>query len=609
MRWRQFGKAFGSLRSFFATQRLDPFPFAKSLRGYKRSWFWLDARAGLNVALLAIPQGMAYALLAGVPNLAQGILCSAIAALLAAFFCGARHVILGPTNATALMMAGVLASGSLAGSAEPYRMLPVLVVLTGVMLIAGAGLRLADLIQYISRSVVVGYITGAAVLIMAGQLREAMGLKLPKGVEPARTFLGQLQDVFASFQTLDLWTCGVSALTMLVYFLVRKYQPKLPAFAIALVAGCLAAAFVQKAGGGQGMKFLKAYAAAEMLPVWPDFTKRSVWEATGRLFAPAMALAFLAALEMSVMAKSLAGKNGENTDSHQDMFGIGMANVGSAFFSGMAASGSLTRSALNFESGAKTRLAGLWSALLCGLGGLLLGNVVAWVPRCALAVLVICIAISLINRRNIRICLKATSQDAATLALTLLATLLLPLHVAIFVGVATSVVLYLRQASRPSLVEYEFSDSGDLQEKQLQAPRQNPQISIVHVEGELFFGAAELFRTQIQRTAVDPMLRVIILRMKNARHLDATSVMALEELITFLRRQGRHLIISGAMKNVYRVLRNAGMLEVIGRENIFLGSPNNPNLSTRNALKRATKLLGTTQADIRIFVDPSRPVE
>jgi sulfate permease, SulP family len=129
------------------------------------------------------------------------------------------------------------------------------------------------------------------------------------------------------------------------------------------------------------------------------------------------------------------------------------------------------------------------------------------------------------------------------------------------------------------------------------------------VEGELFFGAAELFRSQIQRTTVDPMLRVIILRMKNARHLDATSVMALEELIHFLRRQDRHLIISGAMKNVYRVLRNSGMIEVIGRENIFLGSPRNPNLSTRNALKRATQLLGTTEADIRIFVDPSKPME
>jgi SulP family sulfate permease len=108
---------------------------------------------------------------------------------------------------------------------------------------------------------------------------------------------------------------------------------------------------------------------------------------------------------------------------------------------------------------------------------------------------------------------------------------------------------------------------------------------------------------------VDPNLRVIILLMKNARHLDATSVMALEELITFLRQKNRHLIISGALKEVYRVLRNSGMVEVIGRDNIFPGSPKNPNISTRNALKRAVALLGTDKADIRIYVDPNKPVE
>ncbi len=170
---------------------------------------------------------------------------------------------------------------------------------------------------------------------------------------------------------------------------------------------------------------------------------------------------------------------------------------------------------------------------------------------------------------------------------------------------ATSIILYLRKASRPSLVEYEFNPEGTLREKAADAQRQNPSFSIVHVEGELFFGAAELFSTQIQRTARDENLRVIILRMKNARHLDATSVMAMEELISYLRQSSRHLLISGLSKEFYRVLRKSGMVEVVGRENLFVGSALNPNLSTRNALKRAQVLLGTTDADTRIFYDPS----
>ena len=128
----------------------------------------------------------------------------------------------------------------------------------------------------------------------------------------------------------------------------------------------------------------------------------------------------------------------------------------------------------------------------------------------------------------------------------------------------------------------------------------------MHVEGDLFFGAAELFRTQIQRTCADPNLRVIILRLKNARHLDATSVMALEDLVHVLRSEGRDLIVSGAMKDVYRVLRDSGLVEVIGRDYNFLGSTTNPNLSTRNALKRAQQILGSTEAEVRIYYDPTK---
>jgi sulfate permease, SulP family len=275
----------------------------------------------------------------------------------------------------------------------------------------------------------------------------------------------------------------------------------------------------------------------------------------------------------------------------------------------MPASGSLTRSALNHASGAHSPVSSLICGLLCLGAALTLGPLMPFIPRPALAALVVCVAGGLVNFRHLRICWKATKSDAITLAVTFLSTLLMPLHVAIFMGVATSIVLYLRKASRPTLVEYEFNPEGALQEKAAATERQHPAISIVHVEGELFFGAAELFRTQIQRTARDENLRVIILRMKNARHLDATSVMALEELIGYLRQSGRHLLISGLSKEVYRVLRKSGMVNVVGRDNLFMGSAENPNISTRNALKRAQVLLGTKNAEVRIFYDPSKPQE
>jgi SulP family sulfate permease len=182
------------------------------------------------------------------------------------------------------------------------------------------------------------------------------------------------------------------------------------------------------------------------------------------------------------------------------------------------------------------------------------------------------------------------------------AALLAPLNVAVFLGVGVSIVLYLRKAARPQMVEYEFNAEGSLAEKEASKARNIAEISIVHVEGELFFGAAELFRDQIQRIAAEPNLRIVILRLRNARHLDATAMMALEELLQFMRSKGRHLIISGIQKDAYRVLRNSGMVESLGRENIFPGSAANPNIATRNALKRAQTLLGGEKAEIRIFV-------
>jgi len=307
---------------------------------------------------------------------------------------------------------------------------------------------------------------------------------------------------------------------------------------------------------------------------------------------------------------------------NQDMFSVGMANLASAIAGGMPASGSLTRSTLNFESGARTRFASFFSgAYSLGFAVLIAASVrwgvplIDYIPKAALAALVIALSLSLFNMRHIRICLRSTPDDAVVLAITFLATLLAPLHVAIFIGVAVSISLFLRKASRPYLVEYEFNADGELREMGEKRRRPIPAISIVHVEGDLFFGAAELFRTQIQRTVSDPAIQVIILRLKNARHLDATSVMALEDLIRFMRDKGLHLIVSGAPREVYRVLKKSGVLVTLqegcdrkaGESNWFPGNPRNPNLSTRGALKRAQQLLGTDKADIRIFYDPDQP--
>jgi sulfate permease, SulP family len=166
-------------------------------------------------------------------------------------------------------------------------------------------------------------------------------------------------------------------------------------------------------------------------------------------------------------------------------------------------------------------------------------------------------------------------------------------------------VLFLRKVAVPELVEYGADASGDV--KPLQAGEaEHPSISIVHVEGELFFGATELFRDQLRRVSENPNLRAVVLKMRNAHHLDATSILALEELHHSMREKDRYLLISEARKDAIRIFRNSGFLDTLGRENMFPDNPGNPTLSTAKALRRASQLLGDSRAEINIFVGTQR---
>ncbi|MEM7015431.1 MAG: SulP family inorganic anion transporter, partial [Verrucomicrobiota bacterium] len=489
--------------------------------------------------------------------------------------------------------------------------LPLVVFLVGIMLTVGAYLRVADLIQYISRSVIVGYISGAAVLIIVNQLRHILGIQFDAGEQP-RTFFTIVWQLLKHLGESDLRTFSLALLAGSSYFFLKKHLKGWPIFAISLALASVSYALLTLVGFH--VEAFEGFNLSDLKPRIPRFTEAGIFEDIAALFALAFSIAFLAALENSVMSKTLASRTGDRPDANQDMFAIGISNLVTSFFSTMPSSGSLTRSQLNFTSGAQTRLAGVYSGLFCAIGAVLLAipvwfglpSIMQFIPKCALAALVVCIAASLINTHYIRICLRATRSDAVALVFTFVAALLTPLHVAIFMGVAISIMLYLRKASRPELVEYDFSEDGELSEPE-EGKRRDPLISLVHVEGELFFGAAELFRTQIQRSCHDPNLRVIILRMRNARRLDATSVIALEDLVKYLRSTDRHLIVSGATTDVYRVLKGSGVVNVIGEENIFMDNLNNPNLPTREALKRSQKLLGTTQAEVRIFYDPNQP--
>jgi SulP family sulfate permease len=578
-----------NLAARVSNRAINPFPVRQVVESYGPTQARSDLIAALNVALLAFPQGMAYAMIAGLP-IEYGIFGSAVATIVGPLFSGSRFIVLGPTNATSvLLLSTFLALGIPEG--DRGTLLPILLCMTALFQILGAVLNAAKLIQYISRSVVVGYITAAAILIIANQLQNTLGFKI-HGVS---TFAGVVVRTAESISETQWPTVTLSLLTAAIFIILRRWFAKLPTVAITLVLSSLMAV-----GFGHfdlEVEKLKAVTAGSFAFTMPNLD----FSTLGSLGSAALAIAFLSVLEGSSIGKSLAAMSGARLNTNQELFSMGMANLACGFLNGMPASGSLTRSVLNWTSGAATTLASLFSGMICVGLFLGLGSFIAYIPKASLAVVVVFVALSLINPTQIRLVTKTTSGDAAVFLLTFGAALLFPLDTAIYFGAGLSIILFLYQAGEPELIEYTYDDQGELTELRKHQSRRVPEISIVHVEGSLFFAAAELLQEQLRRVCDDPNLKIIILRLKNAHHLDATSILALEELIGFMRERDRHLIISGARKDVYRICKRTGLLDLIGRTNFLMEWPQNPTLSSRNALKRAQEILGSKDAEISIF--------
>lgn len=591
---------FSSVRRIFNAARaynsIDFCPLFKTLSGYRIAYLGGDLRAGLNVALLAFPQGMAYALIAGLP-IEYGIYGSAVAALVGPIFAKSRYITMGPTNATSVLLLSAFASLGITGS-DQLMLVPLLVLLTGVFIMLGAYFKVANLVQYISRSVITGYITAAALLIITNQIPKTLGLDLDG--QKGATFFESVQLIAGALNTTQSVTLGVSLLTALLFILLSWKFKSLPNVAISLIVlSVVSALWIDGTHEVAHLSQIDTHA-------WTLSVPQVSLDALSLLAGPALAIALLCVLEGISIGKSLAAKTGARLDANQAMFSIGASNIACALLSGMPASGSLTRSSLAESSGVRTPVASILSGLIILAGAFAVGPFTKYIPQCTLAVLVIAIGISLINKRTIKIVTRATRSDAIVFGVTFGSSMLLPLDTAIYIGVGVSIMLFLKKVARPDMVEYAFNEKGELAEMPNQSSRELPEVSIVHVEGELFFGAADLFRDQMRRICEDPNLKIVVLKMRNAHHMDATGVMALEELVRYMNEMGRYLILSEAKVDLIRVLKNAGLYDYIEARNIFTDDPQNPTLSTALALRRAKEHLGDADANVSIYVDPIR---
>jgi sulfate permease, SulP family len=576
-------------------------PFLGEIRRYSWAKFRADLIAGATVTLVSIPQAIGFSLILNLPP-GPVIASVIIGGFVGALFFSSRHHVFGPTSSISLIVAATIAANSGSGL-TPLQLAGYLAFLIGIIQLLAGLLNFGEVTKFISRSVVVAYSTGIGVLLIASQLHNLLGYS----VDAAQNFSENVWQALFDLGTARVfpWAIGIGALTFFIFWVVRRIKPEWPEALIGLGLLAIGAKIFTHYHHGTA-PFLMVRDEGALTAVIPSFADFHIGprkiHLLPELAGTAIAISILGMLEAASITKGLAARSGQKIEPNQELVGMGAANIACALFGAVPGSSSFARSAVNYQSGARTQLSSMMSSVVVLAVLYFVTPIFNFIPVAALAAHLIRIGFKMINWHQIRISCRSTPSDLVVFVVTLGSCLFLKLDTAIYVGIGVSLVLFLRATSTPTLVEYAINESGNLAELSDPTQRPHPEISIIHVEGELFFGAADLFQEQVRLLAENQNIRVFILRMKNARHLDASTVMAMEMLHDYLIKTGRHLLISGSNPDVTRVLQNSGLLDQIGPENIFPAEAN-PTVATRNALKRAKELLPGQSLDVRVFYD------
>jgi SulP family sulfate permease len=525
-----------------------------------------DLQAGLTVALVGLPQCLAYALLSGLPP-AYGLSTAAAAGLVAALVGRSAQVVTGPTNTTGLLILAALApslgaNGLLAPSGLPV--LATLTLLVGVIRLLAALLGGAELVRFLPESVLVGFTAGAGVLIAGMQLDEALGL----GGVHASGLLSELGGVARGLAGIAWPALGLSAATTAVVLLGRKLSPRFPV-ALAWVALCAAAAAAFRLGQSVGLPLVGERAA---IPSgWPP----AAWPAlhpslVQQLLVPASAIVLLGTLELAVSARA----GGARPDMRREIAAQGWANLVGAFAACFPASASLTRSALLRLGGARTRLAAAAAALFTLPILLAAGRFVGAIPEACLAGVLFATAWRMIDRHAMARLWRASAETRLLLVLTLVATLVLPLEWAVLLGSGTGLVIHLARTSAPRLRLLRPLD-GRLAPV---AGGDSPEAVVLEVSGNLHYAAVPPFVTEAERL-LPPSARLVVLDLEHAHEIRFSALRAFEQLAEQIERAGGTLWLAGAsVETQSLVARSGSPLRVMPAEA-------EPGLSVRRCLE------------------------
>ena len=459
------------------------FPFLKWWPRVNRKTFRDDLTAGLTGGVVALPQGVAFATIAGMPP-EYGLYAGMIPAIVAALFGSSWHLVSGPTTAASIVIFSVLSQHAEPGSPQYVQLALTLTIMVGVIQFSMGLVRFGTLVNFISHSVVVGFTAGAAILIAASQLKHFFGLSLARG----GNFHETIYAVLSHWNEINPYATAVGLVTMITGLLIRHFKPQFPYMIVSMLVGSIFAFALSSIIGTDVTKIVSVGALPASLPPLsaPQFSLESI-----KLLAPAaLATTLFALTEALSIARSLADKTGQNLDANQEFIGQGLSNIVGCFFSGYVATGSFNRSGLNYQAGAKTPLAAIFAGSILIILVVLVAPLAAYLPNAAMAGILFLVAWGLIDFHHIRKILQTSQYETLILGTTFFSTLFLELEFAIFLGVMLSLVLYLKRTSHPRvrtrvpdprLANRPFSTDPSLPEC--------PQLKIIRIEDSLYFGA------------------------------------------------------------------------------------------------------------------------
>lgn len=524
-----------------------------------------DALAALIGAIAVVPQGVAFATLAGLPP-EYGLYCAMVPTIVAALFGSSLHAVSGPTNAVSLMVFAVLAPLAAPGSPQYVQLAITLAFMCGVMMIALGVARLGALVNFMADSVIVGFTAAVGVLIAASQLHVVLGIRIPA----AASFIQLVSETWVRLGDTQPWALLTAAVTVGAGLASRRWWPRFPAIFTATLVGGIAGAALHHGLGAErsGIEMLGALSGSLPPLSLPDFSPGTLQSLAGG----AVAVTLLALTQAISIGRAIAMRSGQRLDNSQEFIGQGLANIAAGFFSGFPSSASVNRCGINFEAGARTPLAAVMSAGFLVALLLAFGPLAASLPLATVAGVLMFVAWGLVDVAYIRRTLLTNHDDAAVLGVTFLATLLLDLEVAILAGVAASLVAYLYRSSQPSLRSL-VPDPRHADRRMAEVEhglQECPQAKILRIEGSIYFGAVSHVEDYFDALRkARPEQKHLLLMSKSINTIDMSGA----DLIG--RETRRRLADGGAVylysprKPVIAMLQRGGYMKDIGSERVF----------------------------------------